>query len=230
MALLMMISEDGSERAWPLEKQRLRVGREPDCDIPLDDPSVSRRHLVLNRVYNEYFLEDQNSTNGTVVNGRRVFKHMLKHDDVLEVGAFRFRYEKRDELDPEEQDSDLEETLFVGENGKPLVESEAKPEEKARAHIIAETEKTPPETSLRMLNGKHEGKRVLLTKPVLAIGPKGSRSAAVVRKGEIYFLMKLGDGEVPSVNGEPVPRGGTPLKDGDVLEVAGRLLRFVVKS
>ncbi len=230
MALLMIISNDGSEKALPLEKQRMRIGRDPECDIPLDDPSVSRRHVVLNRVYNEYFLEDQNSTNGTVLNGRRVFKHMLKHGDLLEVGAFKFRYEKRDELDPDEQDSDLEETLFVSDSGKPLVESEAGPEETARAQIISEPEQGLPEASLRMLNGKHEGKRVLLSKPVLAIGPRGSRSAAVVRKGEGYFLMRLGDGEVPTVNSQPVPRGGTPLKDGDVVEVADRLLRFVLKG
>jgi len=230
MALLMMISDDGAEQVLPLEKRRMRIGRDPESDIPLDDPSVSRRHVVLNRVYDEYFLEDQNSTNGTVLNGRRVFKHMLKHGDLLEVGAFKFRYEKRDELDPQDHDSDLEETLFVGDNGKPLVESEAEPEEKARAQIIPEPEHGLTETSLRILNGTHEGKRVLLTKPVIAIGPRGGRSAAVVRKGDLYVLMKLGDREVPSVNGQPVPRGGTPLKDGDVLEVAGRLLRFVVKG
>ncbi len=226
----MMISTDGSEKALPLEKQRLRVGRDPDCDIRLDDPSVSRRHVVLNRVYNEYFLEDQNSTNGTLLNGRRVFKHMLKHGDTIEVGAFHFRYETRDELDPEEHDSDLEETVFVGDNGKPVVESEAKPEEKERAHIIPEPTQRVPECSLRMLNGKHEGKRVLLTKPVLAIGPRGSRSAAVVRKGGGYLLMKLGEGETPGVNGQPVPRGGASLSNGDVLEVSGRQMRFVVKG
>jgi len=83
MPVLTMISSDGSETPLPIDKQRVRVGRDPDCEIRLDDPSVSRRHVVLSRVYNEYFIEDQNSTNGTVLNGRRVYKHMLKHGDVV---------------------------------------------------------------------------------------------------------------------------------------------------
>lgn len=234
MPVLMMISSDGAETALPIDKQRVRIGREADSEIHLDDPSVSRRHVVLNRVYNEYFVEDQNSTNGTLLNGRRVFKHMLKHGDLLEVGSFRFRYELDDDLETVEADSDLEETVFMREDGMPLVVSEASREAKERAQVLPEpepeSESGPPRPSLRMLNGKREGKRVVLDKPVLAIGPKGGRTAAVVLKGRQFSLMKLGHGEAPMVNGEPVPRGGTLLQDGDVLDVSGRRMQFIFKD
>jgi len=231
MPVLTMISTDGSETALPIDKQRVRIGRDPDCEIRLDDPSVSRRHVVLNRVYNEYFLEDQDSTNGTLLNGRRVYKHMLKHGDVLDVGSFRFRYELDEEPESLDSDSGLEETIFLGKDGTPLVGSEASPSEEQDAQLMPEpaTESGIPKPSLRMLNGKREGRRVVLDKPVLAIGPKGGRTAAVVLKGGQYSVMRLGHSEAPLINGEPVPRGGTLLNDGDVLEVSGRKMEFIYK-
>jgi len=234
MPVLTMISSDGSETPLPIDKQRVRVGRDPDCEIRLDDPSVSRRHVVLSRVYNEYFIEDQNSTNGTVLNGRRVYKHMLKHGDVLDIGSFRFRYELDDEPESIEPDSDLEDTIFLGRDGNPLVGSEASPSEAREAEVMSEPELEPgtggSKPSLRMLNGKRQGRRVVLDKPVLAIGPKGGRTAAVVLKGGQYSVMKLGPrSDAPLVNGKPVPQGGTLLTDGDVLEISGRKMEFVHK-
>jgi hypothetical protein len=233
MPVLIMISRDGRETALPIEKQRVRIGREPDCEIHLDDPSVSRHHVVLKRVYNEYFLEDQRSTNGTSLNGRRVFKHMLKHGDILDVGRFRFRYELEDKPESLGVDSDLEETIFLDKDGNPLVASEASPSEEREAQVVPGPEPEPgcPTASLRILSGKREGRRVVLDKPVLAIGPKGARAAAVVLKGGQYSLMRLGQrGETPLVNGEPIPRGGLLLKDGDVIEVSGRKIAFVCKG
>lgn len=227
MALLLMISDDGTEKRLPLDRQRVRIGRDPDSEVHLDDPSVSRRHALLNRVYNEYFVEDQNSTNGTVLNGRRVFKHMLKHGDLLEVGSFRFRYETDDEMDTGEADSELEETVLVGSDGVPVADAPRTGRDDLPPPRVAPA---LPEASVRMLNGKHQGKRMVITSPVLAIGPKGSRSAAVARKGNGFVLMQLGDGDPPKVNDQPVKRGGSPLKDGDLIEVAGRRMEFVYKG
>jgi hypothetical protein len=81
-----------------------------------------------------------------------------------------------------------------------------------------------------MLNGKHQGKRMVIRSPVLAVGPRGDRSAAVARKGNGFVLMQLGDGDPPKVNDQPVQRGGTPLNDGDQIEVAGRRMEFVYKG
>ncbi|MGD2081833.1 MAG: FHA domain-containing protein [Chromatiales bacterium] len=226
MALLVMISDDGDGKRVPLDRQRVRIGRDPDSEVHLDDPSISRRHALLTRVYKEYFVEDQHSTNGTVLNGRKVFKHMLKHGDILEVGSFRFRYETDDEMDTAEADSELEETVLVGGDGVPAEGVEAPMREEAAPRATS----AMPEASVRMLNGKHQGKRMVLKSPVLAIGPKGDRNAAVARKGNGFVLMQLGEGEPPRVNDQPVPRSGAPLKDGDLIEVAGRRMEFVYKG
>ncbi len=73
------------------------IGRRPECDIRLDDETVSGKHVVVNvsaSVYMEGLLdvriEDQGSTNGTTVNGKAIKRHMLKHGEVMRVGDHEF--------------------------------------------------------------------------------------------------------------------------------------------
>jgi pSer/pThr/pTyr-binding forkhead associated (FHA) protein len=51
---------------------KIRLGRDKANDIVLEDKLVSRRHAVIQKIGEEYFLEDLGSTNGTLVNGKRV--------------------------------------------------------------------------------------------------------------------------------------------------------------
>ena len=51
---------------------KIRLGRDKANDIVLDDKLVSRRHAVIQKIGEEYFLEDLGSTNGTLLNGQRV--------------------------------------------------------------------------------------------------------------------------------------------------------------
>ena len=54
--------------SFPLGADRLTVGRRPDCDIFLDDVTVSRDHAIIVRRGSEYYLDDCGSLNGTYVN------------------------------------------------------------------------------------------------------------------------------------------------------------------
>ncbi len=68
---------------------RIYVGRDSNNAIALDDVLVSRRHAVIQKVKDDYFVEDLGSTNGTFLNGERVpaGKYMrLKQQDVLLIG------------------------------------------------------------------------------------------------------------------------------------------------
>ncbi len=77
----------------PLAGQRLELEREltvgrSDCDVTLDDPEVSRRHLVLRPVGADLHVEDLGSTNGTLVNGHRIADTVSVVDgSVIRVGA-----------------------------------------------------------------------------------------------------------------------------------------------
>jgi FHA domain/zinc-ribbon domain len=72
--------------------ERTTIGRSPDCDIFLDDVTVSRKHAVLVHRDDAYYIEDQGSLNGTFVNRKRVESAQLDDGDELQVGKYRLTY------------------------------------------------------------------------------------------------------------------------------------------
>jgi hypothetical protein len=71
---------------------RTRIGRSPDCDIFLDDVTVSRNHAVLIEENGTYVVEDQGSLNGTFVNRKRIERAPLEEGDELQVGKYRMTF------------------------------------------------------------------------------------------------------------------------------------------
>jgi pSer/pThr/pTyr-binding forkhead associated (FHA) protein len=77
----------------PLESRRVTVGRAADNDIVLDDPTVSRHHLVFERLAAGWSAHDVRSMNGTLVNGMPISAgRPLYHDDQLLLGATKIVY------------------------------------------------------------------------------------------------------------------------------------------
>src|SRR6476620_4803788 len=66
---------------FPLSGETIIVGRDFDCQIRLDDGSVSRRHAMIQTEGDEHAVIDLQSTNGTFVNGWRVERRRLMVDD-----------------------------------------------------------------------------------------------------------------------------------------------------
>jgi hypothetical protein len=71
---------------------RTRIGRSPDCDIFLDDVTVSRNHAVLVEEDGQFHVEDQWSLNGTFVNRKRIDRAPLHEGDELQVGKYRLTF------------------------------------------------------------------------------------------------------------------------------------------
>ena len=93
-----LVIRSGGGRAgesFPLDGERLTVGRRPDSDIFLDDVTVSRDHAVLVRRGSDYFLDDLGSLNGTYVNRRRIESHRLADGDELQIGKYKLAYLSR---------------------------------------------------------------------------------------------------------------------------------------
>jgi FHA domain/zinc-ribbon domain len=72
--------------------ERTTIGRSPDCDIFLDDVTVSRHHAVLRRADDRFTIEDQGSLNGTFVNRRRIEAADLDDGDELQIGKYRLTF------------------------------------------------------------------------------------------------------------------------------------------
>jgi len=94
-ALRVLIrQEGGSDVVYPLGK-RTGIGRTPDNDIQVDAAWISRHHAVLLSSPDHCIVEDLNSTNGVLVNGRRVGRQILQDGDTVTVGKTEFRYQQR---------------------------------------------------------------------------------------------------------------------------------------
>ncbi len=72
--------------------ERTLIGRSPECDVFLDDVTVSRKHAVLVREGDVYRIEDQGSLNGTFVNRRRIDSAPIESGDELQIGKYRLTF------------------------------------------------------------------------------------------------------------------------------------------
>lgn len=90
-----LVIRSGGGRAgetFPIEKDRVTVGRSPEADVFLDDVTVSRDHAIIVRRGQDYHLDDCGSLNGTYVNRQRVESQLLHHGDELQVGKYKLAY------------------------------------------------------------------------------------------------------------------------------------------
>jgi chromosome segregation ATPase len=72
--------------------RRTRIGRAAGCELHIDSSSVSRHHALILAGTREAIIEDLNSTNGVVLNGRKVTRQVLNDGDILTIGDIQFRY------------------------------------------------------------------------------------------------------------------------------------------
>ena len=65
------------------------------CDVQIDyDKTISRRHCMLTKHGNEYFIKDLKSTNGTFLNGSRVYldERAVHHEDWIRIGKVELQF------------------------------------------------------------------------------------------------------------------------------------------
>src|SRR5215831_389238 len=79
----------GTTTCWLISTQRARLGRDPGCEVPLPPeryPMVSREHATLSIENGRVRLSDNQSTNGTFVNGTKISTAMLTKLDRFRLG------------------------------------------------------------------------------------------------------------------------------------------------
>ena len=86
MGKLVLFLADGTAQDIKLDRGRVTIGRRPDNDVCVPQPAVSGEHAAVVTILADSFLEDLGSTNGTLVNGKRVAKHFLRDRDEIDVG------------------------------------------------------------------------------------------------------------------------------------------------
>ena len=94
-ALVVRAGGGMAGQTFMLTGSRTLVGRSPDCDVFLDDVTVSRRHAEVLREGESFTIRDLGSLNGTLVNRQRVESAELHDDDEVQIGKYRMTFLQR---------------------------------------------------------------------------------------------------------------------------------------
>lgn len=86
MARLDLFFDGKEEKSWELTKERIVVGRDPGCDVSIDNLGVSRKHCAVERRGDSFVLLDLGAANGTYCNGKKVNDYYLNDGDEIVFG------------------------------------------------------------------------------------------------------------------------------------------------
>ena len=162
-------------------------------------------------------------------------KQLLTHNDTVEIGKYKIKYQVED-------GSDYERTLIIrpGANAAsstPAVNRTsampssggfsggfgASPPPSMYSHPPAPS--TP--AMIRVLSGAAAGREVSLTKVVTTVGKPGVQVAAITKRPSGYVIAHVEGALRPSVNGVSLATDTAPLKNGDLIELAGTQMQFI---
>ncbi len=215
-----------------LTKERTTLGRRPYNDIVIDNLAVSGEHAVIHMNGPEVVLEDLNSTNGTYVNGKAIKKQALQNGDGIEVGKYKIKFVGDSASD------NFDKTMVV------KAQAPAAPVAPAPAPIARAVPPPAPVApsypsvggpepvssavaSIKVLSGAAVGREVPLTKVVTTIGKPAVAVAAITKRHHGYVVHHVEGGGNPTLNGRPITSEPVPLRNGDVIELAGTQMQFV---
>ena len=221
----MIVSIDGVViKEVQLTKDRTTLGRRPYNDIVIDNLAVSGEHAVIHMSVSEVILEDLNSTNGTYVNGKAIKKQALQNGDGIEVGKYKIRFVGDNAADT------FDKTMVVQARPPSAPAAPFAPAAAAApaapVYASAEPAGLAPAT-IKVLSGAAAGREVPLTKVVTTIGKPAVAVAAVTKRHHGYVVHHVEGGGNPTLNGQVITSEPMPLKNGDVIELAGTQMQFV---
>lgn len=216
-----------------LDQDRFSIGRRPDNDLQIDDSSVSKEHAVILTVGNDQILEDQGSTNGTLVNGGRISKHILQNNDVIDIGRYQLRYVNQ----KAQPGMDFDRTMMMMpapnlRRSRKHADSDAPTEEQVDTAVsVARTANAGfPLGCVKGQEGIHAGQTLELIRPLATFGKNGVQVAVINRRPHGYTITHVEGKKYPLVNNRSIGDEPRVLQDGDEIEVGGEKLKFFLRK
>ena len=235
----LVVSLDGVViKEVQITKDKTTLGRRPYNDIVIDNLAVSGEHAVLQMVGGDVFIEDLNSTNGTYINGKAVKKQLLTHNDTVEIGKYKIKYLV-------DEGGEYEKTMIMRPGaGAPLPLGATSATSSAHPGIVGSAAASGfgslgaatqamatagQPASIKVLNGAAAGREVTLTKVVTTVGKPGVQVASITKRPNGYAFAHVEGTNRPSINGVPLVGDSVPLRNGDVIELAGTQMQFIFR-
>jgi pSer/pThr/pTyr-binding forkhead associated (FHA) protein len=227
----LIMSLDGSIiREIPLDKERVTIGRKPTNDVQIENLAVSGEHARVVTILNDSFLEDLDSTNGTLVNGTPIKKHILQSNDLIEIGKYRLKFvaegpAPQPNAPPAE---DMEKTMVLRPGTAAGRAAPAPPP-------IAATPPAAPAVpaaiaTIQILSGPGAGKALEITKNLTTLGKPGVQVAVITRRPQGYYIAHVEGARFPVVNGRTLDAQACQLNDHDIIELAGVKMEFFFRT
>jgi len=231
MAKLIMSLDGSIIREIALDKERVTIGRKPSNDVQIENLAVSGEHACVVTILNDSFLEDMGSTNGTLVNGAPVKKHILQNNDLIEIGKYKLKFVAEGPGLPAAAPAaeDMERTMVLRPGaGRPAAAASPVPAPAAAAPAPAAP--AVPVATIQIVSGPGVGKEMELTKNLTTLGKPGVQVAVITRRPQGYFIAHVEGAKFPVVNGRMLDAQACPLNDHDMIELAGVKMEFFFKS
>ena len=186
----------------------MTIGRKEDNDIRIENLAVSGHHAKLLTIFEDSFLEDLSSTNGTFVNGKSIDKHPLRNGDIIVIGKHELRY--------------INDSASMGQDGEKTVLIRRKPEPEPEQHSYSMTPPNIDKAKLQILNGKSAGKELPLVKESVKLGKTGGEIVQINKRPDGHFIVYLDQSankSAPLINGESIGSRAIKLHNHDVIEI-----------
>ncbi len=245
MAKLIMSLDSAVIREVPLDKERFTIGRKAHNDIQIDNLAVSGEHALIVTILNDSFLEDLGSTNGTLVNGNPVKKHILQTNDVVEIGKYKLKFVSEAPTGAASV-ADFEKTMVLrapigkmpGPGGGGFGDTQVSP---SATQTTTQSQPPPPQraaapklaerlAAVQILTGPSAGKELELVKNLTTLGKPGVQVAVITRRPHGYFITHVEGAKFPVINGKALDAQAHQLNDHDVIELAGVKMEFFFKN
>ncbi|MFT6093453.1 MAG: pSer/pThr/pTyr-binding forkhead associated (FHA) protein [Pseudohongiellaceae bacterium] len=193
---------------FPLDKEVMTIGRREDNDIRIENLAVSGHHAKLLTIFEDSFLEDLSSTNGTYVNGRSIEKHPLRNGDVIIIGKHELRY--------------VNDATSLGEDAEKTVLIRRKPESMPRLEPKIDIPPRLDGARLQILNGRSAGRELPLVKGSVKLGKAGGEIVQINKRPDGHFIVYLDQSaneSAPRINGHHLGSRAVKLHNHDVIEI-----------
>jgi hypothetical protein len=237
-ARIVLSLDDAIVTEVELTKPVTVIGRHPACDICVDHPAVSGRHMLFRQVGRTVYVEDLGSTNGTKVNGIVTSNQVVHHLDLIEIGRHKVHFFDEDMLAGRvggletTVQTDYERTMMAShaperapaprpEADVQLDRTMAIPRLGPSQESVSTAEADRAGLALRVVAGDRPGEVVSLNRPNTMIGVAGGDTALVIRRGRSFFIARLSGNRAPRLNRKELAPGTHPIAPQDTIDVGG---------
>ena len=205
MIKLTLLFKDKPLKVFPVTDNVVKIGRADDCDIVINNLSLSPLHAIVEVENDDAVLIDKSNgdeTAGVFVNSEKVKERKLEHNDIIVLGKYSLK--------------------MTREEGSTQVDPKS-------ATPIFSKNNLPEQGWLQFTNGPKLGRTIKLDNSMMRLGKAGKTLAMISGRDGEYFAAHLEGEPKTKVSGREIGDERVQLKNGDMLKIGETQMMFFVE-